>query len=90
MPRPAFGAPSHPTGQLLATGRFVGEGFDDRWLDTLFLAMPIAWRGTLQQYAGVSLVRLAQHSEERLDAIHTFCWSGPSATRDHDMPHVST
>jgi superfamily II DNA or RNA helicase len=37
---------------VLATGRFIGEGFDDPRLDTLFLAMPIAWRGTLAQYAG--------------------------------------
>ena len=37
---------------VLATGRFIGEGFDDARLDTLFLAMPISWRGTLQQYAG--------------------------------------
>jgi superfamily II DNA or RNA helicase len=37
---------------IVATGRFIGEGFDDPRLDTLFLAMPISWRGTLQQYAG--------------------------------------
>ena len=37
---------------VLATGRFVGEGFDNPQLDTLFLALPIAWRGTLIQYAG--------------------------------------
>jgi len=37
---------------LLATGRFIGEGFDDSRLDTLFLALPIAWQGTLVQYAG--------------------------------------
>ncbi|HSH69049.1 MAG TPA: DEAD/DEAH box helicase family protein, partial [Deferrisomatales bacterium] len=37
---------------VLATGRFIGEGFDEARLDTLFLAAPIAWRGTLQQYAG--------------------------------------
>ncbi len=37
---------------LLATGRFIGEGFDDARLDTLFLAMPVAWTGTLVQYAG--------------------------------------
>ena len=37
---------------VLATGRYVGEGLDDARLDTLFLVMPIAWRGTLVQYAG--------------------------------------
>jgi superfamily II DNA or RNA helicase len=37
---------------VLATGRFVGEGFDDARLDTLFLTMPVAWKGTLVQYAG--------------------------------------
>ena len=37
---------------ILATGRYLGEGFDDPRLDTLFIAMPIAWRGTLAQYVG--------------------------------------
>jgi superfamily II DNA or RNA helicase len=37
---------------LIATGRYLGEGFDDARLDTLFLALPISWRGTLTQYAG--------------------------------------
>jgi superfamily II DNA or RNA helicase len=37
---------------VLATGRYVGEGFDDARLDTLFLTMPVSWRGTLIQYAG--------------------------------------
>lgn len=37
---------------VLATGRYLGEGFDDQRLDTLFLTMPISWRGTLSQYAG--------------------------------------
>jgi hypothetical protein len=37
---------------IVATGRYLGEGFDDARLDTLFLTMPISWRGTLAQYAG--------------------------------------
>ena len=37
---------------MLATGRFIGEGFDDARLDTLFLALPVSWKGTLVQYAG--------------------------------------
>jgi superfamily II DNA or RNA helicase len=37
---------------VLATGRYLGEGFDDPRLDTLFLAMPVSWRGILSQYAG--------------------------------------
>ncbi|MBI1878363.1 MAG: DEAD/DEAH box helicase family protein [Chloroflexi bacterium] len=37
---------------IVATGRYLGEGFDDERLDTLFLALPISWRGTLTQYAG--------------------------------------
>lgn len=37
---------------VLATGRYIGEGFDNASLDTLFLAMPISWKGTLVQYSG--------------------------------------
>lgn len=37
---------------VCATGRFIGEGFDDSRLDTLFLTMPISWQGTLAQYVG--------------------------------------
>lgn len=37
---------------LLSTGKLVGEGFDHPPLDTLILAMPVSWKGTLQQYAG--------------------------------------
>ncbi|HEX6730199.1 MAG TPA: DEAD/DEAH box helicase family protein [Pyrinomonadaceae bacterium] len=47
---------------IIATGRYIGEGFDDARLDTLFLAMPISWRGTLQQYVG-RLHRLHEHKQ---------------------------
>jgi superfamily II DNA or RNA helicase len=42
---------------LVATGRYLGEGFDDARLDTLFLTMPISWRGTLAQYATAPAAR---------------------------------
>jgi superfamily II DNA or RNA helicase len=54
---------------LIATGRYLGEGFDDPRLDTLFLAMPISWRGTLAQYAG-RLHRL--HGEKREVIIYDY------------------
>lgn len=37
---------------VIATGSYIGEGFDDARLDTLFLALPVSWKGTLQQYVG--------------------------------------
>lgn len=37
---------------ICATGKYIGEGFDESRLDTLFLTMPISWEGTLAQYVG--------------------------------------
>ena len=50
---------------IIATGKYVGEGFDAPRLDTLFLAMPFAWEGTLVQYAG-RLHRLHDGKDEVL------------------------
>lgn len=48
---------------IIATGSYIGEGFDDKRLDTLFLTMPISWHGTLAQYAG-RLHRTHAHKKE--------------------------
>jgi len=48
---------------VIATGRYIGEGFDDARLDTLFLALPVSWKGTLVQYAG-RLHRLHKAKQE--------------------------
>lgn len=54
---------------ILATGSYIGEGFDDPRLDTLFLAMPISWHGTLQQYVG-RLHRL--HDSKRVVQVYDY------------------
>ena len=37
---------------IVATGKYVGEGFDYARLDMLFLVSPVAWKGIVAQYAG--------------------------------------
>ena len=59
----ARAAESVPGRVLLATGRFIGEGFDNARLDSLFLTMPVSWRGTIAQYVG-RLHRLHEHKRE--------------------------
>ena len=44
--------PANESVIIVATGKYVGEGFDYPRLDTLFLALPIAWKGKVAQYAG--------------------------------------
>jgi superfamily II DNA or RNA helicase len=58
---------------VLATGRYLGEGFDDASLDTLFLTMPISWKGTLAQYVG----RLhREHRAKREVIVYDYIDSG--------------
>jgi superfamily II DNA or RNA helicase len=54
---------------IVVTGSYIGEGFDDSRLDTLFLAMPISWRGTLQQYVG-RLHRL--HASKKVVEVYDY------------------
>lgn len=63
------GVPEGEQRLILATGSYIGEGFDDARLDTLFLAMPISWKGTLQQYVG-RLHRL--HDGKRLVEVYDY------------------
>ncbi|MFA6245172.1 MAG: DEAD/DEAH box helicase family protein, partial [Candidatus Hydrogenedentales bacterium] len=63
---------------LIATGRFVGEGFDDPRLDTLFLTMPVSWRGTIAQYVG-RLHRI--HEGKRVVQVYDYA--------DLDVPMLS-
>jgi len=65
--------PENESRLILATGSYIGEGFDDARLDTLFLAMPISWKGTLQQYAG-RLHRL--HDNKRVVQVYDYVDDG--------------
>lgn len=52
---------------ILATGKYVGEGFDLPYLDCLFITLPIAWKGVLAQYAG-----RIQREWSKKDSIQVF------------------
>ena len=58
---------------MLATGRYIGEGFDDSRLDTLFLTLPVSWQGTIAQYVG------------RLHRLH----GGKTEVRVHDYADLN-
>jgi len=70
--------PENATRVVIATGKYIGEGFDDARLDTLFLTMPVSWRGIIAQYAG----RLHRfHDGKREVRIHDYA--------DLDVPMLS-
>ncbi|MCX6867764.1 MAG: DEAD/DEAH box helicase family protein, partial [Verrucomicrobia bacterium] len=70
--------PENEARVVIATGKFIGEGFDDSRLDTLLLTMPVAWRGIIAQYAG-RLHRL--HEGKHEVRIHDYA--------DLDVPMLS-
>lgn len=70
--------PSDRKPLLLATGRFIGEGFDDARLDTLFVTLPVSWHGTVAQYVG-RLHRL--HDGKREVTVYDYA--------DLDVPMLS-
>jgi len=72
------GLPESESRVILATGQYIGEGYDDSRLDTLFLTLPISWRGTVAQYAG-RLHRL--HDGKREVRIYDYA--------DLDVPMLS-
>ncbi len=63
---------------LIATGKFIGEGFDDSRFDTLFLTLPVSWKGTIAQYVG-RLHRLHDGKKE----VHVYDYA------DLDVPMLS-
>ncbi len=61
-----------PDGQgrvLLATGRYIGESFDEPRLDTLFLTLPVSWRRTIAQHVS-RLHRL--HADKREVQVYDY------------------
>lgn len=50
---------------ILSTGKYIGEGFDEKKLDTLFIVSPFKWSGTLEQYVG----RLHRENEDKKEVV---------------------
>src|SRR5207245_6739982 len=71
-------APENEGRVLVATGKYIGEGFDEPRLDTLFLTLPVSWRGTIAQYEG-RLHRL--HAGKREVQVYDYA--------DLDVPMLS-
>lgn len=70
---------------LLGTGKYIGEGFDDARLDTLFVTLPISWRGTVAQYVG----RLHRQCDGKRDGEHPHVQVGPERQRGLSLPTVA-
>ncbi|MDF0599419.1 DEAD/DEAH box helicase family protein [Psychromarinibacter sp. C21-152] len=66
---------------LIATGRYLGEGFDDARLDTLFLTMPVSWKGTLAQYAG--RLHREHHNKKEVVVVDYADLNVPALARMH-------
>ena len=63
---------------IIATGKYVGEGFDLPYLDTLFLALPISWKGIVAQYAG----RIQRHHPNKTEVtVHDYVDDFPMLQR---------
>ena len=83
---------------ILATGRYIGEGFDDSRLDTLFLVIPISWRGTLQQYVGrlhrshhgKSVVQVYDYVDQDVPMLKRCFFADFADTRQLDIHYTRT
>jgi hypothetical protein len=78
---------------IMAMGKYIGEWFDEAMLDTLFLAMPISWEGTLQQYA-VRLHRLFKKKVRfrfmLMSIFRSECWVRCTISDLPDMRQLGT